>query len=109
VKAAGFAFPERLQDWLDPAWEKFDLRRNPLTPWLTPRAVDRIRSFETVLNGFYPTVSDFKLSAFQRRAMRALSSVRYRTGFHRWPIELKALQKLLRYRQPEIEGFEMKH
>lgn len=107
VKAAGFRFPQHLVDWLDPAWEKFDLRKNPLTPWLTPRAIDRIRDFETVLNGFYPTVSDFKLSSFQRRTMRAMSSLRYRTGIHRWPLELKALQKLWRYRQPEIEGFEM--
>lgn len=104
VKAAGFKFPERLEDWLDPAWEKFDLRKNPLTPWLTPRAVDRIRDFETVLNGYYPTVSDIKLSGFQRSAMRAVSTLRYRTGIHRWPYELKAIQKFWKYRQPEVEG-----
>ncbi|MEO8067938.1 MAG: radical SAM protein [Flavobacteriales bacterium] len=104
VKAAGFKFPEHLEDWLDPAWEKFDLRKNPLTPWLTPKAVDRIRDFETVLNGYYPTVSDVKLSPFKRSTMRALSTVRYRTGVHRWPYELKVMQKLWKYRQPEIEG-----
>ncbi|MBK6774293.1 MAG: B12-binding domain-containing radical SAM protein [Flavobacteriales bacterium] len=104
VKAAGFKFPEHLEDWLDPAWEKFDLRKNPLTPWLTPKAVDRIRDFETVLNGYYPTVSDVKLSSFQRSTMRTLSALRYRTGMYRWPYELKAMQKLWKYRQPEIEG-----
>lgn len=104
VKASGFSFPEKLVDWLDPAWEKFDLRKNPLTPWLTARAIDRIRDFETVLNGFYPTVSDHKLSRSQRGVLRALSAARYTTGFHRWPFEVKALQKLVRYRQPEIEG-----
>ncbi len=104
VKAAGFKFPEHLEDWLDPAWEKFDLRKNPLTPWLTPKAVDRIRDFETVLNGYYPTVSDVKLSTFQRNTMRTLSTLRYRSGIHRWPYELKAMQKLWKYRQPEIEG-----
>ena len=107
VKASGFKFPEHLQDWLDPIWAKFDLRKNPLTPWLTPRAIDRIRDFETVLNGYYPTVSDFKLSPLQRRTMRALSTLRYRTGWNRYPYELKALQKLWRYRRPEVEGFEM--
>jgi radical SAM superfamily enzyme YgiQ (UPF0313 family) len=104
VKASGFSFPKKLEDWLDPAWEKFDLRKNPLTPWLTPRAVDRIRDFETVLNGYYPTVSDHKLSRTQRGALRALSTLRYRTGLHRWPYEVKALQKMWKYRQPEIEG-----
>jgi radical SAM superfamily enzyme YgiQ (UPF0313 family) len=107
TKAAGFKFPERLEDWLDPAWAKFDLRKNPLTPWLTPAAVDRIKNFETVLNGRYPTVSDIKLNRAQRGVLRTVSSLRYRTGITRWPYEIKALQKLWRYRQPEIEGFEM--
>jgi radical SAM superfamily enzyme YgiQ (UPF0313 family) len=106
VKAAGFSFPERLEDWLDPAWEKFDLRKNPLTPWLTAGMVDKIKNFETVLNGYYPTTSDAKLSPFQRKAMRWISAPRYKTGFYAMPYELKVLQKFwLRYRQPEIEGF----
>ena len=108
VRAAGFTFPEKLEDWLDPQWERFDLRKNPLTPWLTPRAVERIRDFETVLNGRFPTATDVRLSRFQRRAMRSISTLRYRTGFTRWPYEIKALQKLWRYRQPETEGFPSK-
>lgn len=108
VTAAGFRFPEHLDDWLQPQWENFDLRRNPLTPWLKPNMVDRIRNFETVLNAYYPTVSDFKLTRFKRQAIRALSSLRYNTGLYVLPYELKALQKYwLRYRQPEIEGFYM--
>ncbi len=106
VKSAGFTFPEKLEDWLDPSWESFDLRKNPLTPWLTPAMVDRIKGFETVLNGYYPTVSDFKLTRLQRNVMRWLSSFRYRTNFFSHPYELKLLQKFwLRYRQPEVEGF----
>ena len=108
TKAAGFKFPEKLEDWLDPQWEKFDLRKNPLTPWLTPKAIDRIRDFETVLNGRYPTATDVRLSSAQRATMRTLSAVRYRTGFNKWPYEIKALQKLWSYRQPEIEGFASK-
>lgn len=108
VKAAGFHYPEHLDDWLEPQWENFDLRKNPLTPWLKPYMVDRIRNFETVLNAYYPTVSDFKLSRFQRRAMRSLSSVRYKTNTFAAPYELKALQKFwLKYRRPEVEGFYM--
>lgn len=107
TKAAGFKFPERLTEWLDPAWEKFDLRKNPLTPWLTPAAVDRIKDFETVLNGRYPTVSDIKLTPFRRRMLRSLSAMRYRSQVYARPYELKVLQKLWKYRQPEIEGFEV--
>lgn len=106
VRAAGFDFPERLEDWLSPAWEKFDLRKNPLTPWLTPTMVDKIKNFETVLHARFPTNSDTKLSRFQRKAMHVLAGPRYRMGLYALPYELKALQKWwLRYRQPEIEGF----
>ena len=106
VKAQGFAFPKKLEDWLAPAWENFDLRKNPLTPWLTPKVIDRIKNFETVLNAYYPTVSDIKLSDFKRKAIKAASAWRYHLGWHDYPYEIKALQKYwLRYRQPEIEGF----
>lgn len=106
ITKAGFHFPQQLEDWLSPAWEKFDLRRNPLTPWLTPAMVSRIRNFETVLNARFPTVSDLKLSSFQRKVMTTMSGIRYATNFYTFPMELKVLQKFwLRYRQPEIEGF----
>lgn len=108
VKKAGFSFPQQLEDWLNPQWEHFDLRRNPLTPWLKPYMVDRIQGFETVLNSYYPTISDFKLSRFQRKAMRLLSAIRYKSHIFHYPYELKLLQKFwLRYRQPEVEGFSM--
>jgi anaerobic magnesium-protoporphyrin IX monomethyl ester cyclase len=107
VTKAGFRFPEKLEDWLDPVWQNFDLRKNPLTPWLTPSMIDRIKGFETVLNAQYPTVSDFRLTPAKRKVMRVLSQVRYSTNFFKFPYELKALQKLWRYRQPEIEGFKM--
>lgn len=105
VIKSGFRFPEKLEDWLSPAWEKFDLRKNPLTPWLTAEMVDKIKNFETVMNGYYPTVSDIRLTSIQRRILRALSTFRYRNGFHAYPYEIKALHKLWKYRQPEIEGF----
>ena len=108
VKQAGFEFPQKLEDWLQPVWERFDLRKNPLTPWLKPKMVDRIRSFETVLNAYYPTVSDIKLSRFQKKVIRTMASIRYNHNFFKFPYELKALQKFwLRYQQPEIEGFYM--
>ncbi len=105
ILKAGFNFPKKLEDWLNPAWANFDLRKNPLTPWLTPAMVDRIKNFETVLNGYYPTVSDFRVKGFKRRLLRGLSKVRYETGIYKYPYEIKVLQKLWKYRQPEIEGF----
>jgi anaerobic magnesium-protoporphyrin IX monomethyl ester cyclase len=105
VKASGFTFPTKLEDWLDAKWEKFDLRKNPLTPWLKPEMVDKIRNFETVLNGYYPTRSDVKITNLQRKVIRAISTPRYKLGFYHFPYELKAVQKFwMRYRQPEIEG-----
>lgn len=106
VTDSGFNFPETLDDWLSPQWENFDLRKNPLTPWLTPKMVNKILNFETVINARYPTLSDFKLTSFQRKFMRFISSFRYKFDFYYLPYELKALQKFwLNYRRPEVEGF----
>ena len=107
VKRSGFRFPENLDDWLAPAWQNFDLRKNPLTPWLTSEMIDKILGFETVLNAQYPTVSDFRLTPIKRKALRIMSALRYKNNFFRFPYELKILQRLWRYRQPEIEGFVM--
>ena len=107
VKNSGFHFPEKLEDWLAPAWQNFDLRKNPLTPWLTSSMIDKILGFETVLNAQYPTVSDFRLTPGKRKILRSLSNFRYKTNFFSMPYELKVLQRLWKYRQPEIEGFVM--
>jgi radical SAM superfamily enzyme YgiQ (UPF0313 family) len=105
ITEAGFAFPERLEDWLNPSWENFDLRRNPLTPWLTPKMIDKIQNFETVLNGYHPTASDFRIQGLKKFIMRSNSFFRYKTGFYKWPYEIKAMHKIWKYRQPETEGF----
>jgi len=106
VTETGFKFPEKLEDWLNPQWSNFDLRKNPLTPWLSAEMVDKILNFETVINAQYPTVSDFKLTSFQKKTLRFLSSLRYKSDFYNFPYELKALQKFwLKYRRPEVEGF----
>ncbi len=106
VKSQGFSFPQKLEDWISPQWENFDLRKNPITPWLKPYMIDRIKNFETVLNGYYPTVSDIKLSSFKKKMISALSAMRYKWKVYDFPYEIKAVQKFwLRYRQPEWEGF----
>ena len=105
VIKSGFSFPKTLDEWTSPQWENFDLHRNPLTPWLKPYMINKIKDFETVLNGYYPTVTDLRLNKFKRHFLRALASLRYRTGLYWKPYELKAFQILWKYRQPEIEGF----
>lgn len=105
VLQCGFHFPETLDDWISPQWENFDLRKNPLTPWLTPEMINKIKDFETVLNGYYPTVSDLNLTLLKRKLMRIVASLRYKTGLYKMPYELKAMQVFWKYRQPEIEGF----
>lgn len=105
VKETGFSFPQRLEDWINPQWERFDLRKNPLTPWLTPEMISKIRNFETVLNGYYPTVSDIRLSNVKRRLIKIVSGIRYKTNFYHFPYEIKFMHRLWKYRQPEIQGF----
>ncbi len=105
VKKSGFKFPEKLEDWISPAWENFDLRKNPLTPWLKPYMIDRIKQFEIVLNGYYPSNSDVKLTPLKRNILKTVSAWRYKTGFYSLPKEISFLQRVWKYRQPETEGF----
>jgi anaerobic magnesium-protoporphyrin IX monomethyl ester cyclase len=105
VTATGFAYPSTLEDWTRPEWVSFDLRRNPLTPWLKPGYIRRIRSFEAVLNARYPTNADIKLKPYQIALMKLAGAWRYATKFYYLPYEIKLLQRAVRYRQPEIQGF----
>ncbi|PWT71822.1 MAG: radical SAM protein [Bacteroidetes bacterium] len=105
VLEAGFEYPKKLEDWITPQWERFDLRKNPLTPWLRPEMIDKIRNFETVLNGYYPTVSDIRLSSLKRKMIQLVSWLRYKSDFYHYPYEIKLLHRIWKYRQPEIQGF----
>jgi hypothetical protein len=67
--------------------------------------IDKIRNFETVLNGCYPTVSDIRLNNLKRRIMRLAAGFRYKISFYQYPYEIKFLQRVWKYRQPEIQGF----
>ncbi len=105
VLSSGFRYPQTLEEWINPQWERFDMRKNPLTPWLKPEMIDRIRNFETVLNGYYPTVSDIRLNSIKRKLMQAVAGLRYKINFYKYPYEIKLLQRMWKYRQPEIQGF----
>jgi radical SAM superfamily enzyme YgiQ (UPF0313 family) len=105
IQAQGFHFPTELEDWLSPAWERFDLRKNPLTPWLSAKHINRIKNFETVLNAYYPTKTDFKIRGWKKGLLKVLSFWRYHLKFYAFPYELKLVQKIWKYRQPEEQGF----
>jgi anaerobic magnesium-protoporphyrin IX monomethyl ester cyclase len=105
VLNSGFKFPETLEDWISPAWENFDLRKNPLTPWIKPYMIDKIRNFETVLNACYPTVSDIKLNKTKTFLLKLIGTWRYKLQVYAFPKEIRLIQVLWKYRQPEKEGF----
>jgi anaerobic magnesium-protoporphyrin IX monomethyl ester cyclase len=106
AQSFGFRFPARLTDWLDSPWQEFDLRKNPHTPWLQPRHVERIMNFERVLNARFPTIADIKLRRWQTAVLKSLGAWRYSLGIYRAPWEIRFVaNRLFHYRQPEIEGF----
>jgi radical SAM superfamily enzyme YgiQ (UPF0313 family) len=105
-KEFGFAFPSHLLDWLKPEWTSFDMRKQPLTPWLKTRHFEKIFNFERVLNARFPTVSDIKLKSWQTGVLKTLGAWRYKLGFYAVPWEIRLVaNRLFRYRQPETEGF----
>ena len=101
----GFEFPKTLEEWAGEDWAEKSLRRNPGTPWSQDPVRRKIRDFETVINAYYPTVTDMRLQGTMRRLLNALSGWRYKLEFYQSPYELKALQRLIRYRRPETMGF----
>ncbi len=105
AKAAGFAFPETLEGWISSEWREFSQRRSGRLPWVRDPLRRRVRNFERVVNAYYPTSTDSKLTGARRRLLRTVSAWRYHTGFYRWPVELQALNRLVRYQRPETSGF----
>jgi anaerobic magnesium-protoporphyrin IX monomethyl ester cyclase len=108
AKRLGFAFPETLEQWAAPEWEQLSMRRGDGIPWMdrsTGNIRRRVRNFERVVNAFYPTVTDLRLTGWRRAALKAVSSVRYRLQWYGAPYELRALNRLLQYQRPETTGF----
>jgi len=102
---ADFSFPETLDEWTTDRWQAFSLRRDPRTPWSPAKMRQRVRNFETVMNAYYPTVTDTTLRAWKRWLLRGSAAWRYHARVDRWPIELNALQRVFHYQRPETTGF----
>ncbi|HUE97427.1 MAG TPA: radical SAM protein [Longimicrobiaceae bacterium] len=105
ARADGFSFPETLDDWVHPVWQEFSQRRNSQVPGVRDPLRNRIRDFERVLNAYHPTVTDIRLGALHRAVLRGVSAWRYHLRLYDFPLELRALQRVLAYQRPETSGF----
>ena len=103
--AQGFSFPRTLDEWTAPQWTAFSARRSLTVPWLERSLRQRVWEFERVLNAYYPTRTDTKLRWPVRLLLRSMSAWRYHLGIYRFPLELRALHKLIAYQRPETSGF----
>ena len=101
----GFAFPATLDEWASDEWRQAMMRRGDHMPWMNRGIKRRIRNFERVLNAFYPTVTDRRLTPARRALLRTVSAWRYAFRVYGAPYELQAMQRLLQYQRPETTGF----
>jgi anaerobic magnesium-protoporphyrin IX monomethyl ester cyclase len=105
AQSEGFAFPTTLEGWVSDRWQTFALRRDPSTPWSQGDVRRKVRDFESVLNAYYPTVTDMRMTPARRRLLRAASAWRYKIEAYARPVELNLLQRAFRYQRPETTGF----
>jgi hypothetical protein len=105
ARRQGFAFPETLEEWASSEWRQLSMRRGDRIPWLQPKIRRRVRDFERVLNAFYPTTTDRRLTGGRRFLLRAVSSWRYALELYGGSYELRVLQRLVSYQRPETTGF----
>jgi hypothetical protein len=101
----GFAFPTSLDEWASDEWRQLMMRRGDGIPWVDGSVRRRVRNFERVLNAYYPTVTDRRITPARRRLLRMISSLRYALKLYAAPYELRVLQRLIHYQRPETTGF----
>jgi anaerobic magnesium-protoporphyrin IX monomethyl ester cyclase len=101
----GFTFPSTLDEWASDQWRQLMMRRGENIPWIDQTVRTRVRNFERVLNAYYPTVTDRRLTPFRRLVLRAASAWRYAFELYSAPYELRVLQRLMHYQRPETTGF----
>ncbi|MGH9337732.1 MAG: B12-binding domain-containing radical SAM protein, partial [Vicinamibacteria bacterium] len=105
ARRSGFAFPETLEEWASGPWRQLSMRRGDRIPWIQPGIRRRVRDFERVLNAFYPTTTDRRLTRWRRALLKTASSGRYRFEIYGAAYELRVLHRLMRYQRPETTGF----
>ncbi|HZS93494.1 MAG TPA: radical SAM protein [Chloroflexota bacterium] len=105
ARATGFAFPRTLEEWCNPSWEAFSLRRSASMPWVTRDLRRHVRNFERVLNAYYPTSTFPHLRGVRSAVLRTVSRWRWATGRYEFPYELQLLHRAFHYQRPETTGF----
>ena len=105
ARESGFAFPRTLEEWATPEWQQLSMRRGDNIPWVDVDVRRRIRNFERVINAYYPTVTDSRLTGVRRLLLRAASAWRYALRWYDAPYELRVLHRLMQYQRPETTGF----
>ena len=101
----GFAFPKTLDEWASDEWRQLMMRRGENIPWIDNSVRRQVRNFERVLNAFYPTVTDRRMTPARRALLRTVSAWRYAFRWYAAPYELRALHRLIQYQRPETTGF----
>jgi anaerobic magnesium-protoporphyrin IX monomethyl ester cyclase len=105
AKAEGFRFPVSLEEWISPRWQEFSQRSNIEVPWLDRYLRRRVADFRWVLNAYYPTSTDLRLTRVKRSLLRSLAAWRYHLRVYDHPLELRVLHRLFAYQRPETSGF----
>jgi anaerobic magnesium-protoporphyrin IX monomethyl ester cyclase len=95
-------FPTTAEGWSQPEWVAYWSHTD--APWLSDRLRRRIRDFTTVIGCRFPTVTDIRASPFAKRALRAMSSWRYRFERYDRPWELDLSRQFVRLRDPRATG-----
>jgi radical SAM superfamily enzyme YgiQ (UPF0313 family) len=101
----GFRFPRTLDEWASDEWRQLSMRRGEGIPWFKGSVRRRVRNFERVLNAYYPTITDRRLTPARRALLRAASGLRYTLRLYGAPYELRALHRVMQYQRPETTGF----
>jgi anaerobic magnesium-protoporphyrin IX monomethyl ester cyclase len=102
--AAGHAieFPTTAEGWSQPEWVAYWSHTD--APWLSDRLRRRIQDFTTVLGCRFPTITDIRSPRLAKRALRAISSWRYRFERYDRPWELNLSRQFVRLRDPRATG-----
>jgi hypothetical protein len=100
----GFHFPQTLDEWVDEDWNDFAHRHNPHTPWLRERHRQQLHEFSQVLNAYFPTTTNPRLHGWRGKLVKTAATWRYRSGFYRYPYELKVLDRLLSYQRQDTRA-----
>lgn len=91
-------FPRSASRWSQPEW--VDYWSHSDAPWLTDRLRQRIRDFTTVLGCRFPTITDIRSPTIAKRALRVLSSWRYRFERYDRPWELDLSKQFIKLHDP---------